>query len=190
MRFNEALVFLSFASIYQVADCEHLELATINIVEDLPLDSNGRLADNWLLVLDTPDCKEIFTKEWLRANPSFRNIAAYSKNLSKTFKGSGSTCNAVALSVGTKSDLILHPLEKNKIELSGTGDEDIVKWIHGKNDLSALSTLSTIVPARAILTFFILPHLIYLDNRAAGSRSWVGFIYRNTTNSILDRIRW
>ena len=136
MRFNEAVVLLSFASIYQVADCAHLELATINIVEDLPLDSNGRLADNWLIVLDTPECKKIFSEAWLRANPSFRNIAAYSKNLSKTFKGSESTCNAVALTAGTKSNLIPHPLEKNKIELSVTGEEDIVKWIHGKNILS------------------------------------------------------
>lgn len=137
MRFNEAVVLLSFALIYQVADCENLELATINIVEDLPLDSNGRLADNWLIVLDTPECKEIFSKAWLRTNPSFRNIAAYSKNLSKTFKGSESICNAVALTAGTKSNLIPHPLEEKKIELSATNDEDIVKWIHGKNVLSA-----------------------------------------------------
>ena len=132
MKVNDAFTFCLLLSLYQVANCAHLELATIDVIEDLPLDSNGRLADHWLLVLDTPECKETFTKAWQTANPSFRNIAAYSKNLSKAFKSSESICNAISLTVGTKPNLLFHPLENNKIELSKAGDVDIVRWIHGK----------------------------------------------------------
>lgn len=132
MKFNYAFGYLSHLLLLQVATCKSLEFATINIIEDLPLDSNGRLADNWLLVLDIPGCKEAFTGEWLKINPALRNIGTYSKNLSKLFKSSETTCNAFTLTAGTKFDLLHHPLEKNRIELSKTGDDDILSFIQGK----------------------------------------------------------
>lgn len=131
MKFNDAFALLSLFSLFQVATCKDIEFATINVIEELPLDSNRRLADNWLLVLDTPECKEAFTAA-LKIKPVLRNVGTYSKNLAKSFKTSQSTCNAITLTVGTKFDLLYHPLEKNKIELSKDGDDVIEGWLHGK----------------------------------------------------------
>ena len=131
MKFNDAFALLSLLSLSQVATCKNVEFATINVIEDLPLDSNRRLADNWLLLLDTPECREAFTKGLLKDMPVLRNIGTYSKNLAKSFETSKSTCNAITLTVGTKFDLLYHPLEKNKIELSKDGDDDVEGWIQG-----------------------------------------------------------
>jgi hypothetical protein len=132
MKFNDAFALLSLLSLFQVATCKDVEFATINVIEELPLDSNRRLADNWLLLLDTPECKEAFTTRLLKIKPVLRNVGTYSKNLAKSFKTSESTCNAITLTVGTKFDLLYHPLEKNKIELSKDGDDDMEGWLHGK----------------------------------------------------------
>ena len=132
MLFNDAFALLSLLSLFQVANCKNVEFATINVIEDLPLDGNRRLADNWLLLLDTPECKEEFTKGLQKVNTVLRNVGTYSKNLAKSFKTSESTCNAITLTVGTKFDLLYHPLEKNKIELSKDGDDDVEGWINGK----------------------------------------------------------
>ena len=110
------------------------EQPVIDDFSKLPLDSNGRLADNWLLYQDTPQCKVAFAEAFSREDVSGRQIAPCSINIIEVFfAGQGTfTCSAVTLTMGTSQDLISHTLPRNMFSTpNGIIKDDITSWIHG-----------------------------------------------------------
>jgi hypothetical protein len=103
-------------------------------LSNLPLDSNNRLAENWLLFLDNPQCQNSVGNAWLESMSTHRNVAAYTSEISDSFFGDSRTvCNAVCLVKGTSVDLLQYALPDNMITISDGEDSDqlIFDWILG-----------------------------------------------------------
>lgn len=119
---------------HQIEGSIEFPLSVIVDLSNLPLDSNNRLAENWLLFLDNPRCQYSVRKASLDASIAHRNIAAYSSEISDSIFGDSRTvCNAVYLVQGTSIDLLQYALPYNKINISHGEDSDqlILDWMIG-----------------------------------------------------------
>lgn len=129
-------ILAAFAALSQclVTPSELLEANIITNLSQLPRDVNGRLADNWFLFLDTPNCKNAFNDANIISNAKLRKFAAMSKNVSDVFHpDSLSTCNAVSLAIGTNPTFFQHLLPRSKLEIFDefVNVDEIVPWITG-----------------------------------------------------------
>lgn len=107
----------------------------------LPLDGNGRLADNWFLFLDTPECKAAFSEASILSIVRLRRIAAVSRNASRLFYPDSLTnCSAVSIGVGTNPTFFKHLLGENKLEIleEDIDVESVAAWITGIYKLSTM----------------------------------------------------
>lgn len=119
--------------ILQIQGIEFPE-SVVTDLQNLPLDSNDRLADNWLLVLDNPHCRDSFRNALSETVTDYRKIAVYSQEISDSFFGNSETlCNAVCLVKGTSADLLQYALPSNMMVVLEGQDSDghIYDWISG-----------------------------------------------------------
>lgn len=118
-----------------------LEKDVITDLALLPLDGNGRLAENWFLFLDTPECKAAFSEASILTNTRLRRIAAVSSNASRLFyPDSLSKCSAVSIAVGTNPTFFKHLLESSKLEIleEDIDVETVAAWIVGIYKLNTI----------------------------------------------------
>jgi hypothetical protein len=111
-----------------------VEKDIIKNITQLPLDGNGRLADNWFLILDTPECKAAFKDASTISNFRLRRFAAMSRSVSNLFyPDSVSKCTAVSIIVGTNPTFFKHLLEGSKLEIfdKEIDVDSLVAWIVG-----------------------------------------------------------
>lgn len=109
--------------------------ADITDLKELPQDENKRLAHNWILYLNTPECREKFHDARAMMKTRLIKMATYPKELSdQIFPDSTSTCNAVSLKIGMSPSLLLYPLERNKIDLPDGEDDSqrITDFVQGE----------------------------------------------------------
>jgi hypothetical protein len=134
MSFCKILAVFAALSQYLFISSAVIEKDVITDLTQLTLDDNGRLADNWFLFLDTPECKDAFSDASIISNFKLRRVAAVSKNAWKVFyPDSLSKCSVVSLVVGTSPTFFKHLLEGSKLEILDevVDAESVAAWIVG-----------------------------------------------------------
>ena len=139
MNSLKAQILTVFIILFQVfqSHSSSLESFGLHVIDDLaklPLDSNGRLENNWFLYQDTPICENAFKVAWLQEKPAFRQIAPCTANITEIFFGPAkSTCSAVAFIKGTKPDLLTHVLPTHQLIVTDIDTEDdVIAWLQGE----------------------------------------------------------
>lgn len=105
----------------------------IDDLAKLPLDSNGRLGNNWFLYQDTPDCKNAFKTVELEMGSDFRQIAACSSSIIEIFFGDAkANCSAISFIKGTNPDLFTHVLPSHLLIAADVNiEDDVTAWVIG-----------------------------------------------------------
>ena len=141
IKFRTAFAILATISQYRSVSSNIYEPAVITNLNQLPVDENKRLADNWILFLNTPECKEKFHDARAMLKSRLIKMATYPKEIAEQlFPDSTTSCNAVSLKIGMSPSLLLYPLETCKIDLPDGEDdtERITNFVRGKENSGIL----------------------------------------------------